>query len=225
MADVELTIGAASGVAVPAMPRRVAEATYTRELAGGAAGRAPVTVHDVVLAALDDDAAATMTFRDIAPATPVLLRFLSGTGASRLDRTIAAPTGTQETVDLSAADIAALAAAELVADSATPTVRRQGRLVPVGTIPVAFATADLRIAIVQRSDWTNLGLATVFNLPAVQTTSAEGATRRPAGDRRSGVDTRARRRRRRLRSGAARVVGPHVAVVVRRRVERCAGCG
>jgi hypothetical protein len=173
MADVELTIGAASGVTVPAMPRRIAEATYTREVTDSAGGRVPATVQDVVQAALDDRAATTMVLVDLAPGTPILVRFLSGTGASRVERTVAPPAGTVATLNLSAADVAALAAPELTADPATPTVRRDARFIAVGTVPVAFATAELRVAIVPRSDWTNLGLDTVFNLQAPQTTSAE----------------------------------------------------
>jgi len=43
------------------MARRIAEATYTREIAGAAAGRTPATLQEVVQAALDDNSVSTMT--------------------------------------------------------------------------------------------------------------------------------------------------------------------
>ena len=90
MADVKLTIKPSTNRAVPAMPRRIVDVTYSRKI--GDPPRedpdAPRAIRDVAQVPLGDDATAVLTLVDVDPDSQAVVRFLSGTGASRLERTI-----------------------------------------------------------------------------------------------------------------------------------------
>ena len=184
MADVQLSIKVANGVTVPAMPRKTAAATYSREVteANSTTGEATTSIiQDAVQAALGDDATASLALPSVAPNTSIHVRFLSGTGATRLERTIAVPEGVSEvSLELSETDVKALAEPELSAEAATEMMRRVGQLVATNTTPVTFRPTEFRIAIIDPADWTSLGLDTVFNMAALQTTSAAVSPDTPA---------------------------------------------
>ena len=176
MADVQLSIEVANGVAVPAMVRRTVEATYSREVteANSTTGEPATTiVQDVVQVPLGGDATASLALASVAPNTSVHVRFLSGTGATRLERSIAVPEGTTEvSLELGESDVKALAEPELTAELPNGMVRRVGQLVATNTTPVTFRPNDFRIAIIDPARWTSLGLDAVFTMAALQTTSA-----------------------------------------------------
>ncbi len=176
MADMQLSIVVANGVVVPAMVRRMVEATYSREVTetNSTTGEAATTiVQDVVQVPLGGDATASLALASVAPNTSVHVRFLSGTGASRLERTIAVPEGSTEvSLELSESDVKALAEPELTAELPDGMVRRVGQLVATNTTPVTFRPNEFRIAIIDPAGWTSLGLDAVFNMAALQTTSA-----------------------------------------------------
>ena len=176
MADMQLSIAVANGVVVPAMVRRTVEVTYSREVTetNSTTGEAATTiVQDVVQVPLGGDATASLALASVAPNTSVHVRFLSGTGATRLERTIAVPEGSTEvSLELSESDVKVLAEPELTAELPDGMVRRVGQLVATNTTPVTFRPNEFRIAIIDPAGWTSLGLDTVFNMAALQTTSA-----------------------------------------------------
>ena len=175
MPDVKLTIKPSSNRAVPAMPRRTAEVTYWRNVGKPPDDDpdAPTTIRDVARATLDDRAIAVIELAKAQAETEAVVRFLSDTGSTRLERTIRIGGGGEIALELTEGDLKALAQPELTAELPQATVRRLARLVPTTTIPVSFTGADFRVAIIDPANWKKLGLDQVFNLPAIQTTSAE----------------------------------------------------
>jgi hypothetical protein len=180
MADVTIVVRPADGATAPTMPRRVVEATYTRAINtfDSETGREPVTVLDVAQTALGADGTATLVLEDAVLERPVTVRFLSGSGAVRLQRTVPAPIPEDLTIELSRDDFAVLEESELTADVQPTPVLRRARLVPVNTVPVRFTAAQLRVVPFPAGDWAKLGLDAVFQLNAPQTTSAAA---QPAG--------------------------------------------
>ena len=175
MADLQLTIKPSTSGAVPGMPRRTVEVTYSRRVAAASrdAVDAQTVIQETAEAVLGEDATATVVLNDVEPKSPALVRFLSGTGSSRLERAIPAVGQGEMSLELTAADVKALAQPELTAEATDQTVRRLGQLVPVTTIPVSFTKADFRVAIIDPADWKKLGLDQVFSLATIQTSSAE----------------------------------------------------
>lgn len=156
------------------LPRRTVEAAYTRLVpADDEAGREVARVVDVVTADLDPDLGATVVLPDADKEAPAVLHVLGATGTVRLRRVLDAPLKEKVEVALTEEEVTALAEPELEADVQEPPVVRRARLVPVGTVPVRFASAGLRVAPFPVADWTALGLDDVFRLPQPQTTSAE----------------------------------------------------
>ena len=174
MADVSVVVSAA-GAAVGAMPRRTVEVTYTREVTGRGdkPSRQPATVLDVVLADLDDEAAATLLLEDAHVDSPVAVRILTGTGAVRLLRTIDPQLPGTVDVKLTKEDLKLLAQPELTAEVQDQPVLRRARFVPVGAVPVRFVSSELRVAPFTTADWATLTLDSVFALTQPRTTSVE----------------------------------------------------
>lgn len=173
MAAVTVTVSPA-GNAVPTMPRRTVEVTYTRLVdADGGARSKPVQVLDFALADLGDDATASVLLQDVDVESPLAVRLLSGTGAVRLLRTVDPKLAATVAVTLTKEELKLLAEPELAAEVQAAPVVRRAMLVPVGSVPVRFAGAELRVAAFPAADWTQLGLDTVFALPAPATTSVE----------------------------------------------------
>ena len=174
MADVRVVVSAA-GAAVAGMPRRTVEVTYARDVTGRGdkPTRPPMTVLDVALADLDDDAAATILLEDADVDSPVAVRVLTGTGAVRLLRTIDPQLPGTIDVTLTKDELKLLAQPELTAEVQDRPVLRRARLVPVGSVPVRFVSSELRVAPFATADWATLTLDSVFALTEPRTTSVE----------------------------------------------------
>ncbi|AXH95521.1 DUF2272 domain-containing protein [Ornithinimicrobium avium] len=175
MPDVTLLLTTPSGTA--GLPRRRVEAAYTRLVPADAdaegAERESARVVDVVTAELTTELGATLVLTDADPEAPAVLHVLTGTGSVRLRRVLEPPLRDRVEVALTKEEVKAVAQPELEADVQDPPVVRRARLVPVGTVPVRFASAELRVAPFAVADWTALGLESLFQLPQPQTTSAE----------------------------------------------------
>ncbi|MFQ6172873.1 DUF2272 domain-containing protein [Oryzobacter sp. R7] len=175
MADVTVVVSTTEA-AVPTMPRRTVEVTYTRTVKDSeGASRQPTTVLDVALADLDEKAAATVVLEEADTKSPLAVRILTGTGAVRLLRTVDPTLPDKVEVALTKEDLKLLTQPEMVADVQDQPVLRRARLVPVSAVPVRFATSELRVATFPKADWTALGLAALFSLQQPQTTSVEAA--------------------------------------------------
>lgn len=182
MADVTVTVSAA-GAAVPTMPRRTVEVTYTRTVKGGGDGssRAATTFLDVALADLDEAATATVLLDEADVSRPLAVRILTGTGAVRLLRTVDPELPEKVELTLTEDELKSLSQPELVAEVQDRPVLRRARLVQVGAVPVRFVSAELRVASFPKADWTTLGLPGVFALQQPATTSVEASPDAAAG--------------------------------------------
>ena len=175
MTDVTVTVSAA-GAAVPTMPRRTVEVTYTRTVkSADASSREPTTFLDVALTDLDENATATLVLDEADVKRPLAVRILTGTGAVRLLRTVDAELPDTVEVTLKEEDLKALSQPEMVADVQDRPVLRRARLVPVGAVPVRFVSSELRVTSFKKADWGALGLPAVFALQQPQTTSVEAS--------------------------------------------------
>ena len=172
MTDVTVTVTAASGATVPAMPRRVVEATYGREVAEEGS-RKPSVVTDVALAELALETPKPLVLEDIDVDSPVTIRILTDAGSVRMTRTVDPKIPAKVDLTLTKDDLKELAGVEFQADVQAGPVLRRARLVPVGSVPVQFVGAELRVAPFAKAQWQGLGLDAVFNLPGSQTTSVE----------------------------------------------------
>ena len=173
MPDVTLLVTTPTG-APGAMPRRTVQAAYTRMVPPGEGEEGEVTrVVDVVTAELSPELDASLPLPDADPEAPAVLQVLTGTGSVRLQRVVDPPLKGTVKVELTEDEAKQIAQPELTVEAQDPPVLRRARLVQVGTVPVRFATAELRVAPFASAGWSDLELDTVFQAPQPLTTSVE----------------------------------------------------
>lgn len=181
MSETVVTITPVRPQDVPADATPVtAEAVYVRKApppsSDGAAGDLPNTIFDTARVELDTEFRGALTLEDVQQHSQVELRFLSGTGATRLSKTVDA-NGNSLDVQLAAAELTTLAEPDPRPPAVTPNVDRAAQLVPVGETVVPFATSTLHVAplTLANAGWKKLGLDGLFHVPDPATMSIEGS--------------------------------------------------
>ncbi len=158
----------------PPPPSTPFECVFERSLEADESGQ-PSTIRDVVRGALDASLAGSVTLPDSVPGSTVEVRFLSGSGAIKELATTQVPgaAGAAIQLDLSAAQVAAIAAPEPRPPAIPSYVRRDARLVPIGDAIVDFSALSLVVApvTVGGGAWVQRGLDKLFKLPAPATTA------------------------------------------------------
>jgi hypothetical protein len=176
MASLTVSIAPASGISVPkdAGPFLV-DVTFTQAIpaASGTTKDLPASVQDTVRIPLDAELQGQIVLSDLQASSTLALAFLSGSGATRLRKTVAVGRADSATVSLSAADVKIIAAPEAQPPPAPPQTYRQAYFVQVSGPPVAFDSSRLQIAPVRLANggWSRLGLQQIFNTEAARTSS------------------------------------------------------
>ncbi len=188
MTDAILSIGLAAGVAVPGNPppppSSPFECVYVRALGNDDTGQPLPAIRDVARGALDASLGGSITLSDPVPGSMAEIRFLSATGAIKDLSTIQVPAGAGAAfqVDLTAAQVAAIAAPSPQPPALPTYVRRDARQVPIDGGAVNFAALSLTVApiTVAGSGWTQLGLDKLFNIAAPATAAQPASGPLPA---------------------------------------------
>lgn len=175
MTDAVLSIQP-QGVAVPSNPppppSTPFEVSFERALGNDESGQPIPPIRDVVRGFLDTTLVGSIAVSDPVVGSTAEIRFLSASGAIKDTASVRVPAaGAAFSLDLVAAQVAAIVKPDPLPDAQPVYVRRDARFVSIDGTTVDFAALNLAVVpiTVAANGWTQRGLAKLFNLPTAST--------------------------------------------------------